>query len=221
MVKSLYVEIDDLFDTRLSFLNILTKDKRVKKINYHNRIRDNFGSIPFNIFNHYYSYRNKYVLRNALPTKIFDLIIDFVLEYIKLNESELNFKLYINIYPYDLTSVEIDNLQTALKKTFLETDIEVFFLDPYELDLDWIVSNIDVLVMYNGIKWLEYKNIIGEIRTMPITDKTLVVPFKIDGVGDSQLLTVNDIELYKSIYKSIVDLQIIDLNVFGARVAKK
>lgn len=220
MIKTMYVELDSLFDTRLSFLKIMTDGYEVPEINYHNRERDNFGIIPEVVFKHYYYFRNKRVFKNALPTRVIDLCIDIISTYIRTNESVNKFSLIVNIYPYPLTRIELHNLEEMFKSLFIETEVTFISCDPYELNMEWVSNDVECLIMYDGLKWLEYKNIIGELRKYPITDKILIVPKRIDGIGDGKILSKKDIDFLSVMYKPLVQLEIVDLKTFNARVAE-
>lgn len=219
MIKSVYVELDSILDTRLTFLRYLLEDRKTEKIEYWSRNRDNFGNIPSSVFHHYYKHRNKLILPESIHTDIVLVVSDMADDFLLHQTKPAEFKIYLNYYPYDLVFEERLNLTEQLKKMFINTEIELVKFDPFEKELKWFVNNVEAIIMYEGLRFLEYKAITGELLNNCIIDKMFITPYLLSGVSNDENISKRPITELLAYYKTIVDLKLLDIKAFNAKVS--
>lgn len=185
MVKdtlNILVDLDSILDTRLSILTNLNPDLAATMVNdmsYQSRVMDDFKEIPYTMFRAFYMNRDKRVLKDSTPTHIIELIQDYVNEAIVSSKKRNSFDgitVYVNCYPYNLTSVEIDNLSKALEYMIPNAAIKLISLTKDELTPKWVDENIAMLILYNGLSWLEHHNSLGNIVKHPLVEVALLTP---------------------------------------------
>ena len=163
MAYDILVDLDTLFDTRYPiFLGLdcnSTSDSIMFK-NYYNRIRDNVNNVSYWIMQAYYRNREKTLLSTALPTGVIGLLKDHLSELktdMMINEDKhLNFKLYINIYPYMLNKDEMLNLIRYITKMIGYVEIQFIYMNMDDLTPEWILDNVSSYYSYSSPQWLEY-----------------------------------------------------------------
>lgn len=164
-IKGMYVELDALFDTRLSIINLLNKNLSLELLgneNYTLRYFDEFDYISNNVFNNYYKNRNKTVLQNSYITKLIELVV-FELDVILSKKIDINdntpVKLDVNVYPYELTDDEKEKIKEALLiyNIVPEVEIQIINISTEDLTLNQIGSNYSMAMMYDVTSWLEYQ----------------------------------------------------------------
>lgn len=219
MIKSVYVELDSILDTRLTFLRYMLGDKRTEKIEYWERNRDNFGTIPAEVFNHYYKYRNKLILPESIYTDMVSVISDMSDDFILHQDKPATFTIYLNYYPYELVFEERLNLKNQLSTMFINAEIKLVTFDPFEISLEWFINKVDAIIMYNGLRFLEYKAITGELVNNCIIDKMLLTPYLIHGVDNDNKISSRPINELIAYFKTIVNLQLLDISAFNAKVS--
>lgn len=223
-VKSnIYVDVDSLFDTRLStlyMLNDATAEELVTTGKYYDRVRDNFGSISADIFYTLYSRRNTEPLKLGIPTPIIDLVTEHygsIVTDIKNIEKEEDLKIYLNIYPYRLEEEEIDVICRYIENYIPDVILEVIYKSIEDLTPRWIVDHVGCMFMYEANKWLEYHNGTSGIYTVPLLNIMLFAPALI--TGSSRDLTINK-EYFKSLEEKMslcIDYNLIDARYFSAK----
>lgn len=204
-MNNIYIELDGLFDTRLPILTAINEDVSTRVFNkdYDIRTNDKFELIPNNIFNLYYNQRNKDILTYALPSFIYKLIENITTEYYSdlKNNNGLQ-KLYINTYPYMLEDSEKQILITSLSY-IKQVEIEFLFISDNDLTPN-ILNNydLDYIIKYNGIEWLEKQNRLLNIIDNPMLDKYLYVPALIDNTHIEKSIKINK-EFFNTLSKSL------------------
>lgn len=156
-MKAVYTDIDSILDTRAVMLAILTNYGKYKigDVIYSDRVKDNFGTIPASIFNLYYKNRTKSLLNHAKPTRVPELILDYLSDTIEITEDRIDPTIYINVYPYKLSAEELETFTVVFMKIFPNINIKLIDTSLEELDPKWIKKHIGLFVSYTGVKWLE------------------------------------------------------------------
>lgn len=148
---------------------------------YHDRIADLFPGIDMAEYNDLWCNRNKSLLKNALMTPMLDLINDFVPSTILSHMSSptpLIPKVVINYHPYSLLAEEINLLLKAFSiKTAGIVDIEFINMDWDQLTPMWVKSHYSILVMYEGISWMEYQCKVNNFDKVICPEVTLIAPY--------------------------------------------
>jgi hypothetical protein len=157
----LFVELDALLDTRLGTLMIMG-DKEVEaafKHGYYDRFSDYFEGVDYEAFKDIYKNRDKRILKSSLMTPIGRLIKDFVLTTLhNVNNTPFHLKpvVLVNLYPYNLTDNEANNIiQGLVSLTLGLCDIETVSLSPAQLTPLYLKSNLAIVIMYEYDTWLE------------------------------------------------------------------
>lgn len=180
----LMVDLDSLFDTRLGTIILNYKDQidsifRLDK--YHNRLDDSFNkAIDKDKFYESYALRDKRTLHESTLTIIVDIIKDFVRDvHFSDPTSPILYypKIYVNIYPYDLTDDE-QNIIVAALSSYLsnKADIEIVNMNNNAITIDFVNNNISVLIMYEYHKWLDTQTNIDGFKDKACPNTTLFAP---------------------------------------------
>lgn len=220
-MKSLYVDIDSLFDTRLSVLYLLNRtvaEEEVSSNRYRKRIRDNFGPISADVFRAFYNRRSERVLELAAPTRILEFIkIHFgdVLSDIKNLGMEEELTMYINVHPYDLSIEEMERLEEAFSNQLGENRVKVIKLDYDEISPAWIMQHVGCVFMYDMNKWLEYHSATGELYNIPLVKVQCYAPTILTSSGDNKI----NKDYFKALQEQmsmIVDYQLVPTDIYSA-----
>lgn len=223
--NSILLDLDTVFDTRLSLLYAISEDLALEVVEsnqYTKRIRDNFGNISSDVFRSLYKRRNKNILKFALPTNIIELVNDLMVKYATdANNTELP-KLYINTYPYRLAEDEKIVMINVLGNLFKNCTFELLYMDPVnELTPCWVNENVQTVIMYDGLNWLENHNRLFNLIEHPLIDKTLIVPALLTGYLDKNIKITSKIFVEQAMsIKSLVKLLFTDVVYFNS-ITKK
>jgi len=183
IINGVYVELDCIVDTRLSIMYDVDKnivEPYLKNGKYFKRIMDQFGYISVRLFRTIYKMRNNNTLDNPAPTEIPDLISDYCFEALQTSKS-LNdgspINVYLNIYPYTLTTENIEYLRMGFSNN-LRTDVNVIIINkpPYEITPDYINENMGMVVMYDALWWIEYNMQNKRLLDRSLPDVTFLTP---------------------------------------------
>ena len=190
MSNNLLIDLDSILDTRLPILTGIDRDiaKKVQsKGVYKNRVSDSFEYISHDVFREIYKSRTKRVLQTPLPTGIVNLITEYTLETkSRLIDYKRDDKLtvYVNIYPYRLNKEEIEIIKSRVHDIIPDfSSVEIVDKSIKEITIDFLIDNINVFIMYNGIEWLKYHMDIGELRRKSIPNILFIVPKLIGEIG--------------------------------------
>lgn len=223
IINGLYVELDCLIDTRLSLLYDIDKDLiagLIKDGTYHSRYRDTFGYIGSNLFNYLYKNRNSNILDNPSPTEINTFVADYCFEANQTAKgygSNKEVTVYLNLYPYNLSEENKELLIMGLINS-VGTKINVELINkPYtEITPSFVSKNIGLMVMYNGLSWIEYFTQNNMLQTISLPDVILATPMLI-----KNRLIIDEKELdrfFKDISKNIeplIGLVFLPTNMFS------
>lgn len=218
--KGTYIDLDSLFDTRLALAMLLSPEItliELKNGNYYNRVTHNIGTISSEIFTTLYSVRNKNLLKMAPPTSLLNkLVIPQYLEILKdktqIDENNLP-PYYINVYPYELTQTEIDNLKKGYLTKLPNENINIINIPFSKINFKWINDHVSLIYMFDGLKWLEYAINTYSLVSEPIIDTSLVTPLVIYGSKKEFAMNNNVKQLIDS-YRIIIDLYLVDMELY-------
>lgn len=144
MITDVLIDIDTLYDTRLEIAKSLDKkstDEFVKSGEYCNRVYDDIGSIPFDIFEKYYKRRHFVHLVNATSTNLLDSYLYLLMN---IDETTKPTTIYINFYPYYLTPEQLDYMITKVSDKLIYTGLKI---EPV-----WL-NNIEIFDFLKKIKF--------------------------------------------------------------------
>lgn len=178
----IFVNLDDILDTRLATLYLIHKDlaKAALDAGYFTRDEDSFPHLSKEKFNKFYSQRNAIVLQEAIPTRVLAFLREMILH---LNHQAVETpyhsgpKIYLNVYPYDLTPGEVELMVKALAiQTGQTCDITAVYMSPKEITPQFCRSNLGCIFFYNASEWLETHASNDGFKNCQIPDVTLYVP---------------------------------------------
>lgn len=210
-MENIYVEMDGLFDTRISMLSSINEDIAIEEFNkrYKYRTSDTFGLIPYSVFQAYYNIRSKHILLYSLPSFIYKVIENVTLDfYSDLKNKEIDLQtLYVNTYPYDFNQEELDKFKITFESYIKNVKVEFIHFSDYDLTPKILDDfNIKNIIKYNGIDWLEKQNRLLNIIENPMVNKNLYVP----AVINFKLGCKVNREVFESLTKSLA----VVINVF-------
>lgn len=177
-----YVEIDTLLDTISSTLHMMSPAVLNHVLitgKYRTRLTNNFKTIGEEYFNRVYSKRTKRVLVDALPTNVFNILLDYYADATvtdKLHGGDKAIKFYINTFPYLLTNNDREWLLKGLKTKLNGCEVELINYSPKELKPKWFQNNIALAIMLDAVKWAEYHTITKDLVATPLVDVSFITP---------------------------------------------
>ena len=178
---NLYIDADSLFDTRLTLLSLVHPEiarRMVTSGKYVRRERDEFEYCTERVFAHMYKTRTVEMLRHTRVTKMVHLVAEYVEGVMKASMQNAHMpevKVYVNMYPYEITAKEVEFVQRTLLPIMPQAeDIVVFYEE--KISAQWLASNVTMMIMYDGIRWVNENVSNGELIANQMLDSVLVVP---------------------------------------------
>jgi len=163
--NGIYMDLDSLFDTRLS--TIKSYDKKIYDrlfINeyYDKRLTEEFSYLNIYIFKTLFSKRNNDILHGS---KITEVLTSFIKEADLLLTKRLEsstspiIEVVINSYPYTLTESEENQIINAINhfSNINTLDISIIRVNPYDITLKEVGTRYTTMFMYNALAWLDYQ----------------------------------------------------------------
>lgn len=224
-----FTSLDSIMDTRLSTLYALDQNLAVEQLtsgSYVNRKKDNFKNISSDIFNTMYKNRTKFMLAITTVTESINLLGQFILESISelknVESGVLSSDVYINIYPYKLNNIEQEQLFNLFSKLLPEF-VYVKFVDMSldELTPDWVSKNVNNILLYDGLQWLEIQSSNSNIIRKPLIDTILYVPTIANGNISSDKLDNNFFNNMTNSLGGLITIIPIDTKYFCSKLSKK
>lgn len=180
--STFYIELDSLFDTRLSTLYTFGPDAvdRAIAAGYYERSIDIFPDIDTDLYQKRYASRDKSLLHNSVVTSIIDMLKDYVSSIVlQANSSpfKLKPKILLNTYPYTLGADEEKILiSTLVHITQGIADIELISYNIEQLTPIYVKKNIAIMAMYEYYKWIEHHSATGDFNRVTCPEVTLLGP---------------------------------------------
>ena len=226
MGYSIYTDVDSLYDTRIEVVKLINQYEAEKIIldgSYHNRLKERYGNIPYDMFYPIWRRRNKNVFTNALNTMIPVLIQKyhaalFVDEI--YSDVKNDIKLYVNIYPYELSIVERQMLEVILSILVPMCKIVTMNVPDCLLSTKWVCDNIGTMFKYNYIEWVNGQMMSG-IYDLRLKKVKAVIPGVVPGNMYSAGLVGNDIIGYEEKFKPFLTLEIISAHYFSCIIKNR
>jgi len=226
--KKIYIDLDSLFDTRLSLLELL--DTKISlsiydnRLFYDTRIIDEFDYITKDIFDAFYRIRDNLVFFKAIPTNISELVLTDILYIVNnkyLTDESKSITLLADTSKYKLNNEQKEKLKIYLQEVFKlpYLQIEVNEYNLMNKSPNYINDEIFSIYKYDGIKWLnEYLQLWNpkeltinmpstKLRVPALFDKPLLLKKLSDYID-----ALNDI--VKSV-KTVIDLEYVDVYYFN------
>jgi len=226
--KKIYIDLDSLFDTRLSLLELL--DTKISlsiydnRLFYDTRIIDEFDYITKDIFDAFYKVRDNLVFFKAIPTNITELVLTDILYIVNnkyLTDESKSITLIVDTSRYKLNNEQKEKLKIYLQEVFKlpYLQIEVNEFNIMDKSPNYINDEIFSIYKYDGIKWLnEYLQLWNpkelttnmpstKLRVPALFDKPLLLKKLSDYID-----ALNDI--VKSV-KTVIDLEYVDVHYFN------
>lgn len=230
--KSIYIDIDALYDTRLSSLEIIHPElaNQTLRSGYFKRAQDAFEMVPKAKFREVYESRNNEVLTLAVATYAFEMIrsitINLVAEASHSPFETVN-KLYLNLYPYKIPKEAIKEIIEPLRLvTGGMLPIEVLYLKDEEICPRWAKHHLSVMIRYDWEQWLEVHNKSGRSEGLMSPELGLLVPRlwlgEIPSIEDQlEIKKVSGLDHFRLLEKEvrlIYDLVFMDIGHYCARI---
>lgn len=229
----IYIELDCILDTRLATLCQVDESlvDAAFANNYFKRQEDSFPKIKKETFKTLYDNRDSETLKFAYQTscvELVNIIINTVLKNCVDQPLATGCKLFVNIYPYKLTDIEINTLLALMiEQTRDLVDIEIINMSPDSLTTSYCRDKIDCMFMYDYNAWLDAqcknKNILkAVIRHIKVYGPRIYFN-KIPSDSELKSMEKDGLTPFKAVEDMasvLVDLDLIDISMFCVDVSK-
>lgn len=227
--KTLFIELDSLFDTRLAVLYNSFGEDIVKLLpKYKTRLIDSFPPLVNSVeFLKVYNQRNKNDLRNSMKTEIFTLAKDFVneaVEEMRTSPYPAAPKIILNTHPYDLTNDEKQIFLKLMLKTITEyADYEIVDLPNNEITPKYLNDNVDMLIKYDYAEWFESQALHNTYVTYKCPDVKFITPaiLNMDEKGLREVAEkekespMGTFESFKFVFADLIELEFAKPSLFS------
>lgn len=179
---TIYVDLDSLFDTRLSVLYTLDSQRvaELLKHGYFGRDYDEFDGIDTEVYKKAYKERNVATIHHSSITGIPAVILYFAEQTLKARASTpfiMQPRLHLNIYPYTLPdeaiAVIIEGVRIITKGLL---DIEIIDRPLDQITPSYVKDTYAVMVMYEYWEWLEIHSLNKNFESAFCPEVTLIGP---------------------------------------------
>lgn len=214
------IELDALFDTRLSVLNAIDRklfDRNIKEA-YFKRTRDRFAGIDDKTFKERYKNRTTADIREGSVSSIVSFVSQFAkatIDNILKTPFHMKPVVMLNTYPYVLTEIEIKHFMACLRHvTDNLADITVVHMSPEELTVQYVKDYLSVVIMYHYDEWIAAQSELGNFDKVRCPEITLIGP-RLIFADNAKVDSDNVEELFKTTEELIAPL--IGLQLFDVR----
>lgn len=228
MGSSLYVDIESLFDLRLSTIRILFPSiyKKIldEPIPYLGRMSDYIYDVPRSFFKEIYKelvdLDFKPLLKQSKTTSILN-ILNAELSLIELKkladiiEGKI-LNIHVNTFPFTLTDKEAENLTAILKSKLVSSNIELDLIyKDTKLMTTKDLETYDTVIMYRGLDWINFALLMDKFN---IPQVKMYVPALLTN-GELNVKNTTELENYFNnlidMFKPIVDLTFLPVELFS------
>ena len=227
----LLVDIDTIFDTRLTILTQVTSPAYATSIlvnNYQERMEDGFGVDDWDTK---YADRNISTLRASFITNMVPVLINIIKsagDGVGIAKAYDILTLSINTHPYVLNTKEKDLLAELISTTAGELlDIEFLLLSPMFTTPQWLQGNYMGFIKYDGASWLTLH--VDDLLSNPIPEITMFLPKIISGdvsleqdIRDiSDKMDPNSDEVFSALEAGLIEsisLDFLDISAFNVNM---
>ena len=214
--KHIYVELDSLLDTRFATLSLIDPalTTRVMDSNYMTRTKDSFEHITPEVFEAFYSARDKSLLPLTKLTSLVPLLSDLIYKA-RMTDITLDgdgvIYLFVNVFPYKLDKVEIEAITKALLPYM--TDVEdIVIIDQENISPKWLDENVSMAFMYDAMEWIKYNSATEALVKSQFFRGDLFAP-KIINSDDE--VEEEDFEGYAKLMMPISNIKFLETNTFS------
>jgi hypothetical protein len=224
--STIMIELDVLFDTRLSVLASMGDEaiKAAYSNRYHERPIDMFSGVNNEEFKERYDNRTKSILKHTMVTPIAEMVKEFAVKTLKhIVSTPFHYrpKCIINIYPYDLSEKEISILiSTMVHVTDKLCDIEVVNMKPEEVTPSFVKTNVAILILYEYYKWLELHSVNGLFKRKTCPEVTLLGPRIYFKPKENTNNEADPFDAMEEVMGPLIGLKLIPIENFSAVIRK-
>ena len=227
MTYSIFTDIDTVLDTRLIVAMTIDFPSTIAMLesgSYHDRIRDQIGIIPYDLFRAFYAKRSKSVLEHAAPCKILGIIRDYYMEAMSdmktMSEVSTKYVLYLNIYPYNLNKEEIDNLKKYLGVYIPGVEIRDVDMSIREITPEWVSEHIQTMVLYDGPYWVEYWTANKGLINHPVVHCGMLAPAIITQNSYGNKITTKNFIEFQDMFRGVIELTVLPAHHFSGVISE-
>lgn len=172
-MNRVYIDIDSLFDTRLTTLLLVSK---VDTASYLSRVDDNFVNIGEGLFKLLYSRRERPVLVSSNRTAIREMLVAAIME---LKEKLIRggssgvIGLHVNHYPYLLNDDDKDEIKSLVTSMVNDSiEVSLVYINPREINFD----DYSTYLSYEGISLINIMIRKLDLPNNPRPSTVFIVP---------------------------------------------
>lgn len=238
-VQVILIDIDALLDTRLAILYRLNPtyvNTNLNNKSYYKRISDEWSRLGEGIdqkeFEELYNNRDKSILAESTVTEM----LPHLLHVISMYKEEViyapgktgNIYIVVNLYPYDLTDEEKEQLILVLSHYIGEgIPVRIIELSPEETKLSKLVGlGFTQYILYDFIDWMQlhYKELNSDGGLEVFPSFQIIVPKRLresldtlnpDDMRAYKLDKQDPFELAKELFCTLFTMHILPLKVFS------
>lgn len=213
---AVYFELSDVIDTRLNLMMNafpLLAEEMVENNLWMNRSKEGYSYVSTKLFEHMYKNRDKTTLARPMPTSITMVIQETVVrmshEY-EANGIKTTVKLFLNVYPYELSSVEIDYIVRSIEHNMI-VPVEIEIVNIKKITPSWVLNNVNVIVMYNGTEWISELKTYKNINSLTMPEILMITPAKANHIKGLPYSS----ETFQDISKDLAPIIRVEFSDFG------
>lgn len=180
--STIYVDLDSLFDTRLSTLYQLDSQcvEGLLKHGYFGRDYDEFEGVDVEAYQKAYRARDASTIHHSSITDVPRIILYFAEQTLKARASTpfvTQPRLHLNLYPYTLPDEAVKAIMDGLKiVTKGLIDIEIINRPLEDITPSYVKETYAMMVMYEYWEWLEIHAANKNFETTFCPEITLIGP---------------------------------------------
>ncbi len=226
--KTIFIELDSLFDTRLGVLYTEYSEAILGILpQYKTRSIDSFPPLTNNKnFTDLYRARNREVLKNSLPTEVFNVVSNFVklaLKEMQTTPFPAAPKIILNTYPYDLTINEKHMfLKLLTAKVSKYVDIEVVSLENKDISPSYLNDNVELLIKYDYTEWFEEQALHNTYIKTKCPDVKFITPAVLsmdqkslnEIINNEKGVPMGTFESFRFVFADLIDIEFAKPSLF-------
>ena len=221
--QNVIIDLDSLVDSRVGHLfrcyPAIFKDIEFDEV-AKRPCMFKFNDLEEDVFKSTYSDRNTDDLKSARPTLLlYNLRSHLNPSYTKgiMQPTHEPLKLSINVYPYDLTDADAEELKNCIRSwTFDDLSIDIVSISTEDLTPSYLKSKYQILYMFNFVEWVElHRKELGECNIPKVVVYTPA--FFVDEENGRICVEeeMNPFESAQKVLAEFISLQYIDRELFS------
>ena len=179
---SIMVDVDALFDTRASLLDMLHPRILAMALatGYETREEDAFHKVGFEKFKKIYEARDVRCLEDAPITAIASILMSFARETLAAaveSPAKEVVQIYVNVWPYKLGKAQAEKLGKLVSRFTAEIlPVKVVSMSPEALTPTWCRANLEMLIKYDWEVWADVHAKSNAWRNVQMTEICVIAP---------------------------------------------